>query len=229
MDLRNFILNTKFSYIQPYDDIPDKWNIINSLNNHQFPEQDIKLRGLLRFISQKYPNGDYSFPLAGMLNKAVRDMDDDYCFAFFGTKGPYMTAGLLGNISKKALIVSPSIKKSIIKRGLFPHLKSCHKIISVSPTHYVNTHNDTIGKIGVLFVDGNNANGAIAALHKKIIAPDCVVFFTGINNDQIYDKAIKFFIASSPPFTPDTLLFQKTNATNNHPTYWDGVFILRLL
>lgn len=233
MDIKQFLEGIRFSYLQPYEQIPEDWSITKSLNNPVFPGGDNKrILNILRdIILCKYMNLDYSLPIAGILNKAVSLMEKDKHFVFLSSKLAYFHAAIIGNGGKSSLMVNRTIDKIKCRKLLFPCLKEHHIISDNSPAYCMqNYKKHGIKKIGVLFTQGDNCKLLNAIEKRELFARGSVIICTGMNYENLYDHAMNFVAKDRPIiYRPEILLFQQTNKDSNHPTYWDGLFCMRFI
>lgn len=233
MDIKQFLEGIRFSYLQPYEQIPEDWSVTKSLNNPMFPGGDNKrILNILRdIILCKYMNLDYSLTIAGILNKIISFMDEDNHFVFLGNKLPYFHAAISGNGEKLCMMVNQTINKSTCRKLLFPCLKAHHVISDNSPIYCMQNYKKYgIKKIGVLFVQGDNCKLLNAIEKRGLFAKGSVIICTGMNYNDLYDHAMNFVAKDrSIVYRPEILLFQQTNKDCNHPTYWDGIFCMRFI
>lgn len=235
MDIKKFLEGIKFSYLQPYEPIPDNWNITKSLNNPIFPEDNVKLRHILKeHILCKYINPKYSLPICGILNKTLSlliDGNKDDCFIFFGNKIEYFHAAIIGNGQKNCILVNQLVKKSVCRRLFHPNLKSHHIISNNKPLYFLQEYKKyKINKIGLLFVSGSYCKLLKTIENKDLFKKGSIIICTGMNNEEYYNQAMDFLVKErSTILKPEILLFQQTNKDNNHPTYWDGIFCIRFI
>ncbi|MFW9899767.1 MAG: hypothetical protein ACFFDY_00590 [Candidatus Thorarchaeota archaeon] len=232
MDIKQFLEGIRFSYLQPYESIPEDWNITKSLNNPIFPEDDSKIRNLLRdILLYKYLNPDYSFTIAGILNKIVSLMDINNHFIFLGNNLAYFHAAIAGNGEKLCMIANQTISKSTCRRLLHPCLKSHHLLSNNNPIYCMKNHKKYgIKKIGVLFTQGTNCKLLKAIEKRGLFSRGSIIICTGMNYENLYNQTMDFVTKSRPAtYRSEILLFQQTNKDSNHPTYWDGIFCMRFI
>lgn len=171
-----------------------------------------------------------TFAIGALINEGVSQMSDNCCFVNVGVwHGFTFLSGLIGNPQKKCIGVDNFSEPSLSREEVFQRFNKYK-----SPNHYFygmdyidyfsKIHTD---QIGFYVYDGehsyeNQWQGLQIA--EPFFSKDCIILIDDVNWHEPRQASLDFIDNSS--FQYEILLNQSTYE-NGHPTFWNGIMILR--
>jgi len=233
MEFIQYINNISFRFIQPDSDVSDnyflwrnrikRFGIDIEIVNTKLPKDSKVNKRTLKKLCVIPKMSTYA--IGAIINKAVSQMDSDQIYLNIGVlNGFSLFAGMLDNkcIGVDNFSEFKSDKKTFLKK--FNKLKNKnHKFFEMDFIEYFKTHK---GKIGVYFYDaahGYKYQKAALDLAKPFLAKNAVIIIDDTNwkNPR---KATLDFLKENPKFK---LIFDKKTTRGQHPTWWNGLMILK--
>jgi len=170
-----------------------------------------------------------AFATGVLVNRAVAEMADDAAYVNVGVWNGYtLLAGMAGNGAKRCIGVDnfsqfggPRAEfSSRFERARSPQ----HSFFDLDYELYFSEHHE--GPIGVYYYDGDHGyhhqfRGLEAA--EPFFVPGTVVFVDDWNQAETV-QATHDFLAGRPGYE---LIFEQSTVTNGHPTFWNGLGIIR--
>ncbi|MFI5279446.1 MAG: class I SAM-dependent methyltransferase [Gemmatimonadales bacterium] len=194
----------------------------------RLPAHAAELRRLLRPLC-RVPRMS-TFAYASVINRAVATLPDGAAFVNVGVwHGFTFLAGLAGNAEQRCIGVDNFSEFGGPKDAFLPRferLRSArHEFHEMDYERYFAGRH--AGPIGVYLYDGehsyqNQLKGLEAA--ERFFTKDCIVLVDDTNDDDPR-RATQDFVAARPG-KYRTLLDCRT-AANGHPTWWNGLMVLR--
>ena len=194
----------------------------------RLPDRGGELRRLLRPVCL-VPRMS-TFAVACIINRAVAELGDGAAFVNVGVwHGFTFLAGLVGNSGKHCVGVDNfsefgGPKDSFITR--FERRRGAsHEFHELDyEVYFARRHH---GPIGVYLYDGehsyaNQLRGLEAA--ERFFTKDCVVVVDDTNDDDPRRATYDFMAARPGRFR---VLLDRRTAGNGHPTFWNGLIVLR--
>lgn len=196
--------------------------------NTRFPsgEEELKQRlvPLLRVPKMS------TLALAGVIQRAVAVLPEDRCFLNVGVwHGFTFLAGLVGNGEKTCVAVDDfsqfgSPRREFLRR--FDELRTDHHhFYEMDYREYFRRHSHR--PIGFYLFDGPHTYDH----HRKglefaepHLAPGALIMVDDANYTQVREATFDFVRASSHQYQ---VAFDQTTSSNVHPTWWNGVLLLR--
>jgi hypothetical protein len=207
------------------------------LLNTRFPQnQTLIMRNLWRLI--RVP-GTSTFPLAGIINEAVRQMPPDRSYVNVGTwQGFTLFAGMSGNPTRRCVGIdnfsgggcSPTgpdlsaVRETFLRR--FERWRSpAHEFVECDYVDYFDHLHR--GPIGVYFYDGdhsfeNHLHGLEIA--EPYFADGCLIPIVSANSAAVRE-ATELFVASREGLYE--VILDQPVANKGHPTFGNGLVIIR--
>lgn len=173
-----------------------------------------------------------SLAIALLLNCAVRNLREDECFLNVGVwHGFSLFAAMIANETKRCIGVDNFSQFGGPRHCFFEYFKRYaaprHEFYDSDYMTYLTTARSL--KLGVYFYDGPHSyQEQLNALHaaEPYYAKDCLIFVDDVNWQEPR-LAIDDFLTSRE--TQYQKVFDVSTAHNCHPTYWNGLIILRRL
>lgn len=171
-----------------------------------------------------------SYAIAAMINGGVADMDPGTAFVNVGVwNGFTLLAGMAGNPDKVCVGIDNfsqfgGPRDAFLER--FSRLKSInHQFYDMDYEEYFRTVHQ--GPIGFYIYDGehsyrNQLKGLQVA--EPFFSRQCMVLVDDTNADEPREATLDFISKSSFKYE---ILFDVTTSRNGHPTFWNGVMLLR--
>jgi hypothetical protein len=193
--------------------------------NASLPETDLpgSLRGLCGIPRMS------TFPVAALINLAVRAMPPDQVYLNVGVYAGFtFLAGMLDNPERKCVGVD-NFSRRAARNGLlrrFEQMKGpAHRFYEMDYLDYFdNIHNESLG---VYVYDGAHAyehqvKGLTRA--EPYFADGCIVIVDDTNWEEPRQATNDFMAASEREYE---VLLDRSTRDHNHPTYWNGLMVLR--
>jgi Methyltransferase domain len=169
--------------------------------------------------------------IGALLNEAVRCMDPDHAFVNVGVwNGFTFLSGMAGNPEKRCIGVD---NFSTLKRprdallARFDEAKSPrHEFHEMDYRHYFSSVHE--GTIGVYLYDGDHSledQHRGLEIAERFFADGCLVLVDDTNWPAPRRGTFDFVADSENDYE---LLLDATTSQNVHPTYWNGVMVLRM-
>lgn len=206
----------------------EKINLPLEISNTTLGEDEAGMRQKLRPLCS-IPRMS-SFAIGAAINRAVSSLKEGTCFVNVGVwNGFTYLSGLMGNPGKKCVGVDNfsqfgGPKKEFLNR--FEKYKSPnHSFYDMDyEDYFINVHKDPIG---FYIYDGehgykNQLRGLQIA--EPFFSDNCIILVDDTNLETPREATLDFIKQSSNKY--EILLDEKT-AYNGHPTFWNGVIILR--
>jgi hypothetical protein len=193
--------------------------------NARLPEADVpgSLRGLCGIPRMS------TFPAAALINLAVRAMPPDQVYLNVGVYAGFtFLAGMLENPERQCVGVD-NFSRRAARKGLlrrFEEMKGpAHRFYEMDYLDYFDkVHNEPLG---VYVYDGDHAyehqvKGLTRA--EPYFADGCIVIVDDTNWEEPRQATIDFLAASEREYE---VLLDRATRDHNHPTYWNGLMVLR--
>lgn len=169
-----------------------------------------------------------TYAVGAIINEAVRQMPEGTCYLNIGTwKGFSLFAGMAGNPDRSCIGVDSFVEfggpREIFLRRFQRLRTKCHEFFDADWRAYMKTHTRTIG---VFFYDAAHDQQSqfdSLMIADPFIVPGGVIIVDDTNWPGPRD-AVKAFLSQKKNYE---LVFDQTTAGNCHPTFWNGVMILR--
>jgi len=192
--------------------------------NTRLPEPNLVLKSINNIPKMS------TYAIGAIINKAVNDMNGSNCFVNVGLWNGYtFFAGLIGNELKKCIGVDNfsefgGPKEAFLSR--FNKIKSeKHYFYEMDYRDYFkNNHQD---KIGVYIYDGehsykNQLEGLRMA--EPFFSDDCLIIIDDTNKKDPRNGTMDFINQSKYKYS---IIFDQKTAHNGHPTFWNGLMVLK--
>jgi hypothetical protein len=164
-----------------------------------------------------------------LVNRAVAAMPADTAYVNVGVwNGFTLLAGMAGNGDKTCVGVDNFSQfggpRAEFSARFEQRRSPAHRFFDVDYEQYFAEHHS--GPIGVYYYDGdhgyrNQLRGLEAA--ERFFVPGTVIFVDDWNQDETAE-ATREFLAGRAGYE---LAFEQRTATNAHPTFWNGLGIVR--
>jgi len=171
-----------------------------------------------------------TYAIAAMINRGVADMDPGTAFVNMGVwNGFTLLAGMAGHPDKVCVGVDNFSQFSGPRDaflGRFSRLKSVnHQFYDMDYEEYFRRVHR--GPIGFYIYDGehsyqNQLKGLQVA--EPFFSRQCIILVDDTNLDEPKRATLDFISRSSFKYE---ILFDATTSRNGHPTFWNGVLLLR--
>lgn len=203
------------------------------LLNTRFPERrSLPLLRRLRRLSRV--EGMSTFPIAGIVNEAVRRLPQGQCYVNVGTwRGFTFFAGMLGNPEKRCIgidnfsefNVADADRRSFYRD--FERFRSgpAHEFREIDYREYfAELHREPVGLY--LYDGSHDYENQLAGLEaaEPFFAPGCLIVVDDAFSEPARRATTEFVEAS--PGRYETV-FDRRTASKAHPTFWNGIWILR--
>ncbi len=237
MDLRDFCHAIRFRFVTPVTKIPAvlRWilecriGVLQSLLDHLTklpPEMERRSVSALRRIGAMPRMSTAA--IGAILNECVRRMPGTSCYLNIGVWNGYsLFAGMAGNPEKRCIGVDSFTefggpRAAFLRR--FGRLRTDHHEFHDSDWHaYMETHRIPIG---VLFYDASHdpesQYAALKAAHPHII-PGGILIVDDWNWEWPKQGTSRFL----QEFPEYETVFEQHTSCNGHPTFWNGILVLR--
>lgn len=235
---REFINRIKFRFVRPHTPLLPvgferfsqklKFGVKFELFNTHFPRNGRDLRERIESICH-IPKMS-TCAIGGMINEAVHQMPANQAFVNVGVwNGFSLLSGMVGNADKTCIGVDNfsefgGPKEDFCER--FNEFRSAnHHFYEMDYEAYFRQEHN--GPIGFYIYDGehsytNQLKGLQIA--EPYFAEDCLILVDDTNYDEARQGTIDF-IENSP--NEYEIIFERETFCNSHPTFWNGVMVLR--
>ncbi|MDQ7035634.1 MAG: class I SAM-dependent methyltransferase [Anaerolineae bacterium] len=171
-----------------------------------------------------------TYAMAAIINEAVRRIAPDTAFVNIGVwHGFTFLSGLIGNGDKHCIGIDNFSEYGGPKEAFYKRFEkyssSSHDFYEMDYIDYFATLHET--PIGFFIYDGNHSyeNQCQAlTLAEPFFADDCIIMVDDTNYEAVR-RANEDFIKHSPHNYE--ILFDQPTYCNHHPTFWNGVTIIR--
>ncbi|MFC0524539.1 class I SAM-dependent methyltransferase [Pontibacillus salicampi] len=231
MELSEFIKRISFKDIQPYTPV-DASNINNTvleMDNTIFPEDDLMLKKYLEPVCLEVPRMS-TLVMAGIINKAVAAMKDEERFVNVGVwNGFSFLSGLVNNGNKKCIGIDNfssfgGPREAFMKR-FHSYRSDQHEFYDMGYEEYF--HSIHKGPIGFYFYDGphdyvNQLKGLEIA--EPFFSEGSIIMVDDTNWNEPKQATLDFMKQRKDQYE---IILQQNTHYNNHPTFWNGIIILK--
>jgi hypothetical protein len=194
----------------------------------RLPERERELKRLLRPVC-RIPRMS-TFAYASVINQAVAALPIGAAFVNVGVwHGFTFLAGLVGNAGQRCIGVDNFSEFGGPKDAFLPRFErwrgASHEFHEMDYSLYFASRH--AGPIGVYLYDGehsyaNQLKGLEAA--EPFFTKDCVVLVDDTNDDDPRRATYDFMAARPGKYR---VLLDVRTAANGHPTFWNGLIVLR--
>jgi hypothetical protein len=205
-----------------------KANIFVDVLNTVLPEDDARLKRILQPL-YRIPRLS-TFPIAAIINRAVGELTPDEAFVNVGVwNGFTFLAGMLNNPEKLCIGIDDFSELGGPRRAFLRRFEALkgprHRFVEMDYQEYFRRHHQD--RIGVYVYDGHHAYRYQLEglqLAEPFFSDDCLVLVDDTNWAEPRRATLDFVRGS--PHRYETLLDART-AGNKHPTFWNGLMVLR--
>ena len=173
-----------------------------------------------------------TFAIGALINSIVSEMPDNQSFVNVGVwHGFTFLTGIVGNGNKHSVGIDnfsqfKGPKESFINNFL-KYKSEWHTFYEMDYKEYFRNYHS--GDIGFYIYDGDHATenqfqGLVEA--EPFLVPGSLVLIDDINEDGPIEGTIQFAKQSRYKYE---LVFEQYTAHNAHPTFWNGIALLRKL
>ena len=239
MDLRTFASNVSFKFFGPDSDL--RWyrridhrvarvNLSLEVLNTRLPPDRREARRALRRLCRVPRMSTYA--IAAIIDKAVAGMPEGTAFVNVGAwHGFTFLSGIVNNPDRRCVCIDNfsqfgGPREEFLAR--FEAVKSeRHAFFEVDYEQYfAATHQ---GPIGCYIYDGehsyrNQLRGLETA--EPFFTPGCVVLVDDTNQEEPRQATCDFMARRPGQYE---VLLDKRTCSNQHPTFWNGIMVLRRL
>lgn len=232
INLEKFINEITFKIIHPDTHLPniliEKMSILGEMDNTILPENDLETKDLFKSLIGVEKMS--TFAIGAIINKIVREMNQEYCFLNIGVWcGFSFFSGIIGNQSKKCIGIdnfSEFSENNFSKTQFlskFEKFKYQNEFYEMDYRDYLTEkHNSTIG---FYIYDGkhdyyNQYEGL--KLAEPFFSDNCIVLVDDTNLAHVREANLKFISDSKNKYK---IIADKTtnHNSNRHPTFWNGI------
>jgi hypothetical protein len=202
------------------------------LLNTRFPEgRALALMRRLRALARV--QGLSTYPIAGIVNEAVRRLPDGQCYVNVGTwRGFTLFAGMVGNPTKRCVGIDnfsefnvADADRQSFYRDFERFRGPAHEFHEIDYRDYfANVHREPIGLYlydGAHDYDSQRDGLATAA---PWFAKGCLIIIDDAFAEPA-QRATREFMSSAE--SRYEIVLEQRVATKAHPTFWNGIWILR--
>lgn len=238
MNYKKFIQNINFGGLSPMDEgiillCGQAENPITTLADFKIttlPENNSEMKEKLKELC-KIPRMS-TFAVGSLINMLVSDLPEKLLFVNVGVwQGFSFLSGIISNPEKNCIGVDNfsefgGPKDKFLER--FEMYKSDnHLFYDMDYQEYFKSQHS--GEIGFYIYDGNHEKehqreGLKYA--EPFLAKDSYILVDDINLDDPINGTIEFVQQSSHEYE---IIFEQNTAHNSHPTFWNGIALLRKL
>lgn len=236
--LQDFIGRISFRLVKPMQVLPrgfgglrqclERFGIHLDVLNTRLPEGHPEMHERLRKL-RPVPRMS-TIAIAAIVNRAVALMPASETYLNIGVwHGFSLLAGMLGHPDKTCIGVDNFCKfggpRAAFRERFARYRGAAHHFHEMDYAEYLPRVHQT--PLGVYYFDGphtrehqfNNLR-----LAERFFAPGCVILVDDINGEAARQGTLDFIAQSSHSYR--VLLNQRTSR-NCHPTYWNGLMVLR--
>jgi hypothetical protein len=171
-----------------------------------------------------------TFAIGAMINRGVAQMPPGQAFVNVGVwNGFTFLAGLAGNADKPCIGVDNFSEFGGPRDAFLSRFERqrgpCHHFFDMDYREYFRAHHR--GPIGFYIYDGEHSYAnQLAGLEvaEPFLAPGCLILVDDTNAPEPRQATLDFAAARRPRFE---LVLDRTTCANHHPTFWNGVILLR--
>jgi hypothetical protein len=197
--------------------------------NTRLPENEDRTRRTLAPVC-KVPRMS-TFAVGAIINRIVSQLPDDQCFVNVGCwNGFTFLAGMAGNPDKRCIGIDnfshPNSPRAAFLERFNRFKGPKHEFHEIGfDEYFAKVHQ---GKIGFYIYDGGHTyQDQYEGLQRaeRFFADDCVILVDDTNWPQVRQANLDFMSGSRDG--QYELLFDRKTNRNGHPTFWNGVMVIR--
>lgn len=242
MDIKEFVAGIRFKTVQPLQDLKVRFTIrspeqlqaarvlLERIDEYQtiLPSDDAELRARLEPI-MGMPRMS-TFATAAVINRLVGELEGEDAYLNVGVWNGYtLLAGMLGHRDKRVVGVDNFSEfkgpREAFLQEFAKHKGERHVFYDMSYEDYFAREHR--GDIGLYYYDGehsyeNQLRGLVSA--SPFFSERCHVLVDDTNWEAPRKATFDFLEQSDQGFE---VLVDERTAWNGHPTFWNGLMILR--
>jgi hypothetical protein len=171
-----------------------------------------------------------TFAIGAIVNEGVSVMKEAEVFVNVGVwHGFTLLSGMVNNARKRCIGVDDfsefgGPRKAFLRR-FNSYKRPNHEFYEMHYLDYFSNAHE--GKIGFYLYDGNHSyEDQISALRaaEPFFSERCLILIDDANYSEVREAAMDFISSSSHEYRT---LLDRTTFCNHHPTFWNGIMILR--
>ncbi|NEO55487.1 MAG: class I SAM-dependent methyltransferase [Okeania sp. SIO3B5] len=239
-DFANIIFNIEFLFIQPYDQIDQGIGTGKNISflgksltydeaNIRFKNRDKEIKSNLSFL-RKIPKMS-TIAIGYLINEITKFLEPDECYLNIGCwRGYSFFAGVLNHncfsigIDNFSEFGGP--KAEFLKDyEQVKHPKS--SFFDLDYQEYFESYHNTDTKIGFYFYDGNHSydhQKESLDVAKPYFSKNVIILVDDTNTNEARSATLEFVKENHPHYE---IIFDQLTYINGHPTFWNGLMILR--
>lgn len=238
MDHKEFMNGIGFRFLPPERKRPSglrglslalrKVGVHIEVMNTQLPEDQEHYRRVLSPVC-RVPRMS-TFAVAAIINRIVRSLPEDRCFVNVGCwNGFTFLSGMAGNPHKRCIGIDNFSHPNAPRQAFldrFERFKGPNHVFHEMgfEQYFGGVHE---GAIGFYIYDGGHTyNDQYEGLRRAepYFADDCLILVDDTNWDQVRQANLDFMGHRPGQYE---LIFDRRTHRNGHPTFWNGVMVLR--